>query len=390
MEKKDNILIVHNCYKIPGGEDSVVNNEINMLKKRSNVYTYFRHNNEINSMNLLKKILLPFTTIFSIKSMRDVKKIIKNNDIKIMHVHNTFPLISPSIYWVAKKNNVRVIQTIHNYRLVCANAKLYRNNKICEKCIKYGAKYGLKNKCYRNSYLQTFNLIISNMINLKIKSFEKVDRYICLTKFSKMKMKYLLGDKKIFIKENFDDLGDISIPVSSKKEFYIYIGRLDKEKGVDLLVKSWKNIKDEKLVIIGTGELENYIKEYIATNKISNISLMGYLPKIKAMDFLNRSKALIFPSQSYETFGLVLIEALKRGIPVIANDIGSVSEIVVDEKCGLLGNMDSVKNTTKVIEKFFDYYNSNYYNNDYIFGCYKDKYTEEYNYKKLSSIYKFN
>lgn len=316
MDKK-NVLIVHNYYKIHGGEDTVVQNEIKMLQKRNyNVYTYFRYNKEIDLLNIFGKIKMIPNTIFSLKTIKEVREILKSKNIDIIHVHNTFPLISPSIYWIAKKYNIKVINTLHNYRLICASANLYRDGKICEKCME-NRIYGLKNKCYRNSYFQTMLLLLSNYFNRIIKSYEKVDKYICLTKFNKSKIKKIINEEKIFIKGNFESNIEKDKSLFEKRENFVYLGRLEKAKGIDLLVKAWNKNVEDKLIIIGDGELKKEIINFIHKNNIENIKILGSLKREKAMNIIKKSKALIFPSQCYETFGLVAIEALKRGTPFI-------------------------------------------------------------------------
>ena len=150
MSKKK-VLMVHNFYQIGGGEHTVYKNEVNMLRENGHeVVEYTRSNDELKQSKL-KFLLLPFTTIWSIKTYREVKKIIKEQNIEIVHCHNTFPLISPSVYYAARKKKVPVVQTIHNFRFLCPGAIFYRDGRICEECReKQNFKSALKHKCYRN------------------------------------------------------------------------------------------------------------------------------------------------------------------------------------------------------------------------------------------------
>ncbi len=132
-----NILIVHNYYQVPGGEDTVVNNEKHLLEANGhNVVLYTRNNSEIKNISKLKKILLPFSALFSMRTYFEVRQIIKENNIDVVHVHNTLTLVSPSVYYSALSCKVPVVQTIHNFRLMCPGATLYRNGHICEDCVK--------------------------------------------------------------------------------------------------------------------------------------------------------------------------------------------------------------------------------------------------------------
>lgn len=136
MEKKQKILLVHNYYKIPGGEDSVVFNEKKLLEEHGHeVILYTRSNSEIDKFGICKKFALLFTSVFNRKTYRDIKKIIRKEKIDIVHVHNTLSLISPSVFYAARECGVPVVQTIHNFRMICPGATLYRNGNVCEECL---------------------------------------------------------------------------------------------------------------------------------------------------------------------------------------------------------------------------------------------------------------
>ena len=155
------ILVVHNYYKIPGGEDTVVQNEMKMLEDAGHyVMLYARHNSELEQMSKIGKLCLPLTTIFSVRTYRDIKKIIRENKIDVVHVHNTLNLISPAVYYAALRCKVPVIQTIHNFRLLCPAATCYRDGKICEDCIEKNLGCAVKHSCYRNSKIETLACVM--------------------------------------------------------------------------------------------------------------------------------------------------------------------------------------------------------------------------------------
>lgn len=381
---KERILIVHNYYQIPGGEDTVVSNERKMLEDNGHdVFMYSRHNDEIKKKGIIGKLLLPFETIYSLRTTRDIKKIVKEKKIDIVHVHNTFPLISPSVYSASKISGAKVVQTIHNFRLLCPAATFARDNKICEDCVNKGLLNSVKHKCYRNSKIQT--IISASMLkfNRIIGSYKKVDAYIALTEFNKEKLSSLIPKEKIFVKPNFCEKPNIPIVPIEEREYFMFLGRLDKLKGINLLVEAWKDIKDEELVVVGTGPEEEYLKSFIKENNMKNVKLVGHKKKDVAMEILSKSKALIFPSQSYEAFGLVLIEALNLGVPVIANDIGSVSEIIKHKRFGIIERIDNKDNIINLIYRFmlnYDMYND-------MKSIFKNMYEIKTNYKILMKIY---
>lgn len=167
--KKQNILIVHNYYQIPGGEDTVVANEKKMLEKHGHkVILYSRNNAELKQMSKIQKAFLPITTVFNPRTYRDIKKLIGEEKIEVVHVHNTLNLVSPAVYYAARRMRVPVVQTIHNFRLLCPGATFYRDGHICEDCVEYGLKCAVKHSCYRESKIQTLACVISRnqMVNM--------------------------------------------------------------------------------------------------------------------------------------------------------------------------------------------------------------------------------
>ena len=180
-DSRPKILLIHNYYQIPGGEDTVVANEKKLLEANGHeVVLYTRNNNEIKTMSRWKKLLLPFMTVYNPRSSRDVKRIIKDENIDIVHVHNTLNLISPSVYYAAVKCGVPVVQTIHNFRMICPGATLYRDGHLCEDCIGKGLLCALEHGCYRHSKAQTLILVISVLLHKTTGIYGKLN-YICLT-----------------------------------------------------------------------------------------------------------------------------------------------------------------------------------------------------------------
>ena len=243
MNKKK-ILMVHNFYQIGGGEHTVYKNEVEMLRENGHeVIEYTRNNNELKTSKL-KLLLLPFTTIWSFKTYYEIKKIIKKNKIDIVHCHNTFPLISPSVYYAAINEKIPVVQTIHNFRFLCPCAILYRNGKICEECIKNKSFIpALKYKCYRNSRIQTFIVVLMLSIHRILGTYKKIN-YIFLTAFNKKKFNNLLNinGKNIFIKPNFVKNTYINTNENTKENIFVFASRLDENKGIKFLVEQWKKM----------------------------------------------------------------------------------------------------------------------------------------------------
>lgn len=203
--KKQNVLQVHNFYQIPGGEDTVVSNEKKLLEDHGHtVVQYTRNNSELKEFSILRKMLLPFTAVFNPKTYKDIKRIIEQEHIDIVHVHNTLNLISPAVYYAALKCKVPVVQTVHNFRLLCPGATFYRDGHICEECVEHGLHCAVKHSCYRGSKAQTLVCVMNTWIHRLIGVYGKIN-YICLTEFNKQKLLQLkqIKPERVYIKPNF-------------------------------------------------------------------------------------------------------------------------------------------------------------------------------------------
>ena len=275
--KKQSVLLVHNFYQLPGGEDTVVANEKKMLEDHGHeVVLYTRHNSELKSLAKAKKLLLPFSTIFNVRTYREIRRLIKENQVDIVHVHNTLNLISPSVYYAAFSCRVPVVQTIHNFRLLCPGATFYRDEHICEDCLTKGLGCAVKHSCYRESKIQTLACVISTWFHRTIGTYGRRN-YICLTAFNREKLLQLKQIKEdwVYIKPNFVTKAKEVVPYNERKKQFVYMGRLDKLKGIDFLLETWKEFdaNEYKLVICGTGPLEEWCRNYIERNQLKNVEL---------------------------------------------------------------------------------------------------------------------
>ena len=308
------------------------------------------------------KILLPFITIFNPKTYFDIKKIIKDKNIDIVHVHNTLCLISPAVFYAALKMKTPVIQTLHNFRMQCANGLFYRDGHICEDCISGGLKCALKHRCYRNSFLQTLAIVLMLKIHRFTGIYKKVN-FICLTEFNRSKLllinnkKQVVDENRVYVKSNFvfeDNSSKDSTSDTCKKEsmpdnkgYYLYVGRLDEIKGIDIVLEAFSKMPERELHVIGSGG-EDYIKKY---SGFSNIKFLGQLSHEEVMAEMINSKAMVFPSKLYEGMPMTIIESFEKGVPVIASDIGNAKEIVKDGVTGVHFKSDNVVSLISAVEK---------------------------------------
>lgn len=334
---KQTILMVHNYYQIPGGEDTVVANEKKMLEENGHkVVLYTRNNRELKNMGILRKLLLPFTTIYNPKTARDIERIIKEENIDIVHVHNTLNLISPAVYYAARKMKKPVIQTVHNFRLLCPGATFYRDGHICEDCVSKGLGCALKHKCYRGSFLQTLICVLSTKIHRWTGIYGKIN-YICLTEFNKeklLKLKQIPPDR-VFIKPNFTFESTENVQGGENADYYLFVGRIEEIKGIQLLLSAFSKMPKMQLLVAGDGPLFDEKREWVKAHGLDNVLLLGYIDHQELAKLISECKAVIVPSQIYETFGMVIIESYAAHKPVIAGDIGNIGSLVEEEISGL-------------------------------------------------------
>jgi glycosyltransferase involved in cell wall biosynthesis len=378
------ILQVHNYYRNRGGEDLVLEMEKLMLEKYGHeVIQFVAHNNEINSFS--KKIKM----LFNFRRSKKFDNLLFNKLTKelpdIVHFHNIYPLLTPSIFSVCKKLNIPIVQTLHNFRMMCINGLFYRNGSICEDC-SYKTPYsGLFHKCYRDSYLASFSMTDSLRYHNRKNTWNNdVDAFIVLTEFAKEKFEhYGVSNKKLFVKPNFMPDNETLRISGNKNDYVLYVGRLSKEKGILWLLEAWKSI-DVPLIIAGDGPLSS---EVVNSNN-PNIKYVGLLERNQLSDLYSDASMLVMASEWYEGFPMVIIESLSHGVPVIVPDIGGLGDVINDSINGYVyrsKDIDHFKN--RVLSIFFDVQAQNRLSKNSE-KSYKDSFSDAINIKTLLDIYR--
>lgn len=384
-----NILIVHNYYNIPGGEDAVVKNEIELLTKKGHkVFTYFKYNKDLITSGIKNKFKIFKNTIFNKDIESEIKKIIRLNAIDVVHCHNIFPQVSPSIYKYAKECGCKVFQTIHNFRFLCANALLLKNEKICKKCISGTILNGVFHKCYHNSFLEslTWYLMIKKFYNDKLYNF--VDKFICLTEFNKDILSTKLPCEKMVIKPNFSTFIINKKYAMSllEKKYFLFVGRLDKSKGIDKLINYFEKQNKYKLVVCGDGPLLETFKN----QDYHNVLIKGHCSKEEIINSYRSAYSLIVPSIWYEGFPMTILESLSQGVPVIVNNIGNLPYIIKDGFNGLVCDFSNIEKINDTLNKMT--FNNTLYQQLVVnsIKSVETLYSPDINYKQLMSIYNYD
>jgi glycosyltransferase involved in cell wall biosynthesis len=376
------ILLIHNIYQQSGGEDIVFESEKTLLLEEGHkVSTFIVDNDSIRGIK--NKLITALSVSYSQAAKRKLAKVLLEYNPDIVHAHNIFPLLSPSIYDACIEMKVPIVQTLHNYRIICPGALLMRNRQICEKCITGSAYQAVLHKCYKNSVLGS--LAVARMVenHRKQGTWEnKVDKFIALTVFAKNKfIEAGLPENKIVVKPNFTHDSFLKNSVTTKRRCEaLFVGRISPEKGVDTLLNAWRKL-DIPLKIVGPGKINNSVEVG------SNIQVLGELDKKSVEIEMENSSFLVMPSEWYEGFPMVIVEAFSRGLPIICSRLGGMSEIVSDGATGLHFEAGNVLDLISKVRWMAGHRKECYQMGVNARNEYESKYTPEINYETLIDIY---
>jgi glycosyltransferase involved in cell wall biosynthesis len=340
------ILFIHDFYQRFGGEDAVALSEKQLLQEHGEeVIPYTRHNDEIKDYQLGQKLALPGEVIYSRRTNTDLRELVEKHRPDIAYIHNFFPLISPSVYPTLRSLGVPSIQVVHDFRMLCPNGVFYTQGKVCERCKHGNFLHAVRYRCYRDSYLAS--AIASSALGLHrlTGGLDRVDGYICLTEFTRQKLLEVgVASEKLFLKPNFIDASQVR-PSPGGGGYVLFLGRLSAEKGLWTLIRAFETLPHLPLKIAGTGELEDDLREYVSRKKLRHIELVGFKNGQEKWDLLRGSLFVVIPSEWYETFCLVVLEAYAAGKAVLASRLGSLPYVVEPGETGRLfeaGNADDL------------------------------------------------
>jgi FkbM family methyltransferase len=330
------IMLVHNQYQQPGGEDVVFEQERGLLERAGHhIMVYQRSNVELENITV-RQISLAKNVVWAGDTHREFTELLAREKPQLVHIHNTFVMVSPSIYLACEQANIPVMQTLHNYRLICPAATLFRDGHVCEECIEHTLWRGVRYACYRNSRLATGAVALMLAVHRKRHTWDKkVQGYIALTEFARSKfVEGGLPEEKIFVKPNFV-YPDPGVHLSTG-EYAVFVGRLSAEKGASTLLAAWDRLGNRiPLSILGDGPERKGLELQAADRRLSNVSFLGRVKREEARATMRNACCLIVPSECYETFTLTIAEAFACGIPVICSRLGAMQEIVEDGRTGL-------------------------------------------------------
>ncbi len=382
------ILKVHSYYTQPGGEDTVFQAEAALLRSRGHeVIEYLESNKTIESMNQASVAL---QTLWSYSSHQKLKRFLGETKPDVVHFHNTFPLISPSAYYACQELNIPVVQTLDNQRLICPASSFYREGKLCLDCLGKTPPYpGVLHACYHDSRLHT--AVVASMLTLHrwLGTWQtKVDSFLCSTNFYRdLFVQAGFPSDKIVVMPHFVQQKPQSDFVKKTGDYALFVGRLDPEKGIDTLLEAWRFL-DFPLKIRGSGRLDERAREFVKQHGMENIEFIGRLEEQELSDLIGNARFLVMPSEGYyETFGMVIIEAYSRGVPVVASNIGVVPELVSDKQTGLLFEPGNAHDLAEKARWMWLHPAEAVTMGGNGFNIYKERFTQEQCYQTLLEVY---
>jgi glycosyltransferase involved in cell wall biosynthesis len=379
------VLLIHNKYQQAGGEDQVFAAEGELLEAHGHqVLRYTVHNDQVADMNLET---LAEATIWNRSSYRDLRALVREEQPDVAHFHNTFPLISPAGYYAIKAEGKPVVQTLHNYRLVCPNALFFRDGHTCEDCLGRTPPWpGVLHACYRGSRPASGAVAAMLTAHRLLRTWTRmVDVYIALTEFARDKfVQGGLPAERIVVKPNF--LHPDPEPEESLEDYALFVGRLSVEKGVNVLLAAWERLGDRMpLKIVGDGPLADVVVQ--GARRLKNVEWLGRRPGEQALELMKRARVLILPSICYENFPLVVAEAFAVGLPIIASDLGSLASLVDPGRTGLLFRPNDPKDLADKVRWTLEHSDQLASMRWEARSEFETKYTAERNCERLLSIY---
>jgi glycosyltransferase involved in cell wall biosynthesis len=382
------ILVAHNRYQQPGGEDQVFGAEADLLASRGHdVVRYELHNDSIKSARRLE---LARNTIWNSKAADEVGDLVRDNKIEVAHFHNTFPVMSPSVYRAARHEGAAVVQTLHNFRLICPGATLFRNGRLCSDCVRRPIPWpSVVHACYRGDRRAT--AVTATMV-----AFHKargtwsndVDAYVALSEFNRSLFCGAgFSADSIFVKPNF--LKSDPRPGVGKRTGALFVGRLVPEKGILTLLKAWERIGVQlPLTIFGDGPLRDEVGTAAGSSN-GAITWLGWQNRSEIDAALGAASVTICPSIWFEAGPLSVIESFARGTPVIASRLGSLGEFVQPGRSGYLFEAGNSESLVEAIENFLKLPDGGLKMRANAREIFLEKFSADHGYDNLLALYGF-
>jgi len=386
------VLLVHNFYKQPGGEDVVFGQERQLLERAGHtVIVYQRSNWEGDSYSGIKRVALLETIVWARDTRREIIRLLDREKPDLVHVHNTFLMVSPSIYTACREAKVPVVQTLHNYRLYCPAANFFRDGHVCEECVDHSLARAIAYGCYHNSRAATSSVVLMLSVHRYLQTWARnVDCYIALTEFARNRFLHAgLAAEKVFVKPNFV-YPDPGMGSGGEGNYAIFVGRLSLEKRVNTMLSAWHRLGKLRipLVIIGDGPERVQLQKESTNYGLTDVIFRGKLSRDESLAAMSGARFMVFSSEAYENFPVTIAESFACGVPVICSRMGAMQEIVKHGQTGLQFTAGDAADLANTVEWAWNHPEHMRSMGKQARREFETKYTAEQNYPMLMAIYR--
>jgi glycosyltransferase involved in cell wall biosynthesis len=380
-----NILMLHNRYLVRGGEDESTDQEAALLRHYGHTVDLFEVNNTSVARQGLLKTGLDAT--WSREFYNAVNRRLDEANFDLVHVQNFFPLFSPSVLYAARSRHIPVVQALRNYRLICLNGTFFRDGHICEDCMGRRVPWpGVRYRCYRDS--RAGSLAVAGMLTvhrLLGTWTRQVDVFYTLSEFARAKLvEGGLPGSKIIIKPNFvyPDPG----PGERSRECMLMVSRLAEGKGILSALEAWERLDGTiPLKIVGDGPLLEQVRQ--RARSLPQVEVLGRQDLAATYDWIGKARAVLFPTEWYETFGRVVIEAFAKGTPVLVSNLGSAGALIEPGVTGLHFSPGDPADLSAKVKWAWEHPHELEKMGQNARKEYEEKYTAEKNYQMLFALY---
>ena len=336
------VLVVHNRYRSeqPSGENNVVDAEVSLLADAGHKVSLFeRRSDDIAAMPLPRKAAVPLMVPWNPAVRRELADRLRSQRPDVVHIHNTFPLLSPSVVTACADAGIPAVATLHNYTMVCTPGTLHRDGHICTDCVGGGPLPAVQHGCYRGSRAATVPMAASLLLNRR-RWWGGISRFFCISGAQRdLLVAAGMPAERMAVKHNF--VTDPGVRRTGDGKHVLFLGRLTAEKGVGLLMKAWEQLSGSlgvPLVFAGTGPMQDEVAAWAAAR--SDVEYVGLQNKAECRALTADAVAVAAPSTWLEAFGLVVVEAMAAGVPTVAAAHGAFPELVEDGVTGVLHRPD--------------------------------------------------
>jgi glycosyltransferase involved in cell wall biosynthesis len=388
------ILLAHNRYRsaAPSGENRVVDREGEALAALGHeVIRFERHSDDIEHWPKVKKASLPGRAVWNRETYRDLTGVLRARRPDVVHVHNTFPLLSAAVLHACRDARVPLVATIHNYKLACANGEFFRSGAVCHDCADGRPTRAVVHGCYRGSRVATVPVALAATVHRQAWR-SLVSAYVFISASQRDLLEGVgLPPDRVFVRHNL--IPPHSAPQEARTATVIYAGRLDPAKGAHLLMAGWDRYcrtsaePGLRLVIAGGGPLEGEVAAWAAGRP--SIEMVGQVSSVRCAELIARARAVLLPSAWEETFGLVAVEAMAAGVPPIAAGHGSFTELITPGVDGVLfppGDPDALALAVADVETHPERYETY---GEQARKTYEQRFEPQDNLEQLLEIYRF-